>query len=119
MTVLVVDDDDKVLDLFQRFFKIRSITGQFAISSDDAIEIYGNNKDSIKSLVIDLTIDGNYTSVDVIRKVKEDHPDLTVFVITGGLFDSYRDDLVKFSNIEMIQKPFSFNELLTSIEKVI
>jgi len=118
MVVLVVDDDEKVLDLFQRFMAMRKISGLFASNSNLGIELFDEKKDTIKTLIIDLTIDGSYTSINCIDHMKKVNPDLSVFVITGGLFDKYFDDLNRFTKVVKVQKPFLFNELLDDVEKL-
>jgi len=117
MVVLVVDDDEKVLDLFQRFMAMRKINGLFAANSDLGIKEFNEKKEAIKTLIIDLTIDGSYTSINCIDHMKKANPDLSIFVITGGLFDQYVDDLNRFTKVVKVQKPFLFNELLDDVEK--
>ncbi len=118
-SILVVDDDDNIINVFKRFFKLRNlnVSSYFANNVDKAIKILETHH--IDMILTDLKMkpmDG----VDLINFIKKHNNyniDMkkNVFIMTGFPEKDRLKEICQKDVAEIIQKPFQ----LSKIEKLI
>lgn len=87
MKIMVVDDEKDVQLLFQQKFRkeIRSgqVTFHFAFSGEEGLEyLKHNDHRDIYLILSDINMPG-MSGLELLRRVKEEFPDLTVYMITA------------------------------------
>jgi len=81
-TVLIVDDDPAIVASFQRGFERDGWQVCCATTAADAHKVAGRHHPELA--VVDLRI-GTDWGIEVIRKLKQDHPCLHVVLVSGFL----------------------------------
>jgi CheY-like chemotaxis protein len=115
VSILVVDDEADVADLFRQQFRREVRQGQyvmhFAQSADEALGMLG---DGIRPELIVILSDINMPGMDglgLLRKVKEQRADLPVIMVTAYGDDERRRKAREFGAAEFVTKPVDFNLL--------
>lgn len=86
--VLVVDDEEPVRKLFTDLLKRENFTVKTVSSGKNAYEIIGNEDFDI--VLLDIKLPGE-SGVDILKKLKEMRPGLTVIMLTAYGYD---EDLI-------------------------
>ena len=116
MKILVVDDEDIVLDSCQAVFELEGFEAILVPSADKALEAMKNTYFTL--LLIDVKMpeqDGMY----LMRKVKEQWPDIPVIVMSGYYTTETIKEAAKTGAAAFIAKPFEPDELVETIRQVI
>jgi len=115
--VLVVDDEEAHNDICCRL--ISSMMGLTAISAgngNEALEMI--EKYSCDIILLDLRMPG-MSGMSVLRKVKEEHPEIDVIIMTGfGTIES-AVEAMKLGARDYISKPLNLSELERTIREVV
>ena len=120
-TILVVDDSNIVRNFVKRIFSEKYDVG-IAEDGRQAIEIIEENKNNNK--IIAILLDLNMPRVDgfaVLDYMKEDDlfKTIPVSIITGDSSKETIDKAFKYKIIDMLNKPFTENEVRRVVEKTI
>ena len=118
-TILVVDDDTSILDFIEqalsdshKVFTTETVAGAEEISNSNSIDL----------LIADLVIPEK-NGIDMIMEFKKTHPEIKILAISGGGGITGRFDYLPIAKLvgaeDTLKKPFSVNELRTSIETII
>jgi len=113
-TVLLVDDEPKVLDVCERFLMTLGYSVLTARSGREALRIYENNKANIGVVVLDMIMPG-MSGRDIFNALMEMEPGLRVLVSTGYSVEGEVSDLIRRGCKGYIQKPYSIRELAKKI----
>lgn len=113
-TILVVDDDSKILEAFDIFLNEEEINMIAAYDVDEAIK-------KIKGRDIDLVITDfmleSKSSLELYTLVRKKYPDICIIVITGYP-ELISEDYVKMSGANyLLTKPLELNEVRKLIKK--
>ena len=115
LSILVVDDERDVAELFRQRFRRESREGtyvmHFAYSGEEALNklTYG-----IEPQLIVILSDINMPGMDgltLLREVKQRRPDLPVMMVTAYGDDERRRQASEFGATEFITKPVDFDFL--------
>jgi CheY-like chemotaxis protein len=106
-TILVVDDDPGVLDVLVHMLEDLGCEVISANSGPDALERLTQNQD-ISILITDINMPG-MDGHELAELARRDHPDLKILQLSG--LEPRRDGL------PMIRKPFSFEELASTMQR--
>lgn len=79
-TILVVDDEQQIRDMFSKAFSNAGYTVQTAESAEEALEILKNEKYEV--LFLDLNLPG-MNGIDLCRKIREYYPMSIPIAVTG------------------------------------
>jgi CheY-like chemotaxis protein len=119
MKIMVVDDEKDVQILFQQRFRKEIKSGkirfQFAFSAEEGLEYMRKNGTTDLVLILsDINMPG-MNGLDLLKKIKEMHAELPVFMITAyGDENNYR--LAKeYGCDDYITKPLDFSTLKEKI----
>ena len=117
-TILLVDDEDRVMDVGTKVLTRLGYTVLEARSGQEAIEIYKENKDKIALVLLDMVmpdVDGGETY----DRMKEINPNVKVLLSSGYSIDSEAKEILERGCNAFIQKPFGMQELSQVIREVL
>ena len=117
-TVMLVEDEDPVRIFGARALRNKGYNVIEARSGEAALELMGETAEKIDLLITDVVMP-KMDGPDLVREVRETHPDMKVIFISGYTEDSFRQRLDSDSNIHFLPKPFSLKQLATKVKEVI
>jgi len=117
-TILIVEDEELILNLI----KMTLLAGGYNIietgDGAKAVKLYEENKDKISLVICDLGIP-SLSGDEVFENLKKINPNIK-FILISGLIEKEKEEmLLKKGVLEVIQKPFSIDELLPIIRKIL
>jgi CheY-like chemotaxis protein len=122
VSILVVDDEPDVPDLFRQRFRREARQGQyvlhFAASGEEALDQLA---DEIEPQLIVILSDINMPGMDgleLLRTVKQRHPDLPVMMVTAYGDDERRRRAGELGAAEFLTKPVDFDLLKTRLQRL-
>jgi CheY-like chemotaxis protein len=122
VSILVVDDEADVADLFRQQFRREVRQGQYVIhfaqSAEEALDKLG---EGVEPELIVVFSDINMPGMDglgLLRKVKERHADLPVIMVTAYGDDERRRKAAEFGAREFVTKPVDFNLLKQQLQQL-
>jgi CheY-like chemotaxis protein len=122
VSILVVDDEADVAELFRQQFRREVRQGDYVMHfAQTAEEALGKLDDGIRPELIVLLSDINMPGMDglgLLRKVKEQHADLPVIMVTAYGDDERRRKAVEFGAAEFVTKPVDFNLLKQQLQQL-
>jgi CheY-like chemotaxis protein len=115
VSILVVDDERDVAELFRQRFRREARDGTyvmyFAYSGEEALD---KLQDEIEPQLIVILSDINMPGMDgltLLREIKERRPDLPVIMVTAYGDDERRKQASEYGAAEFITKPVDFEFL--------
>jgi DNA-binding NtrC family response regulator len=117
--ILVIEDDDSVQNLFGQFLETQGFTVSHAINGTEGMLLIKQQKpDLIITDIMMPEMDG----LEVIRAVRESHPELPVIAISGGMRAvpiNFLPHAKKFGACRVFEKPVSLADMLTAINELL
>jgi CheY-like chemotaxis protein len=110
-TIALVDDDAQVRGSLLDTLISAGATVEEAAEGGAGIELVRRRRPDL--LVVDFAMPG-MTGADVVRKVREEHPELPVVLVTG-FADFVKLDAVTGPQVAVLWKPFEAQELLRKV----
>lgn len=121
-SILVVDDEPDVAELFRQRFRRESREGtyvmHFAGSGESALE---KLSDGIEPSLIVILSDINMPGMDglaLLREIKQRRPDLPVMMVTAYGDDERRRIAAELGAFEFITKPVDFDKLKAQLRQL-
>jgi two-component system cell cycle sensor histidine kinase/response regulator CckA len=114
-TVLIVDDEPRVLRLLSRIFEGDGYTVLPAESGDTAVQLFDQHAAEIEALVLDVIIPP-FGAGTVLEHVYGKRPDLNVVLVSGDLLHDDLRALLESKGGTFLLKPFLPKELLRTVE---
>jgi len=122
VSILVVDDEPDVPDLFRQRFRREARQGlyvlHFAASGEEALDQLA---DEIEPQLIVILSDINMPGMDgleLLREVKQRRPDLPVMMVTAYGDDERRRRAAEFGAAQFITKPVDFELLKSQLQQL-
>ena len=112
-TVLVVDDDPDLQELFKAFLKKIGFSRVVVGTAKDAIHSLRKQKFDLMFLDLQLP-DG--TGDEVYKTAKQIDPDLNVIVITGYPDSEMLDRILQISPVTVLKKPLKIEQLNQTVK---
>ncbi|MEZ4722390.1 MAG: sigma-54 dependent transcriptional regulator [Flavobacteriales bacterium] len=113
-TILIVDDSHDMLEVLQRNLQALKFHTYQADNVTSAIEILKDSK--VDLLITDLQMP-KVNGMVLINYVNQQYPDIPILVITGFPSVSGAVEVIKAGAIDYLTKPFTAEELSTSVSK--
>jgi CheY-like chemotaxis protein len=115
VSILVVDDEPDVADLFRQRFRRESRQGtyvlHFAASGQEVLEqLAGEIKPELMALLSDINMPG-MDGLTLLGEVKRSHPNLPVIMITAYGDDERRRRADELGAADFVTKPVDFDQL--------
>ena len=115
LNLLVVDDERSMRESCREVARALGFNTQVADSSEHAFSILDST--TIDVVLLDLRLPGNH-GLDVLRQIKERHPEILVVLMTGFATVESAVRAMKLGAYDYITKPFNFDELRMVLERV-
>jgi CheY-like chemotaxis protein len=115
VSILVVDDEPDVADLFHQHFRREARQGtyvmHFATSGAEALNrLSGEIEPSLIAVLSDINMPG-MDGLELLGEIKQHRPDLPVMMVTAYGDDERRRRARKLGACEFITKPVDFDQL--------
>ena len=101
-SILLVDDEPAIVDLFRLWLTGAPYEVSSVNSGAEALAFLENNACNI--VITDVMMPG-ITGIELLRQVKERHPETQVIIVTGHGNVDMAVDALKFGAIDFLQKP--------------
>ncbi len=113
--VLLVDTEKNVLLAYQTVLEEEGYKVEIATSKDEALEKLSYQSFSV--LITEFYLKGK-TTIELVKKVKQDYPELYVIMISAATLktDTY-EEIINAGVDDYFIKPFSSRNLLVNIKK--
>jgi CheY-like chemotaxis protein len=122
VSILVVDDEPDVTDLFRQHFRHEAREGtyvlHFACSAQEALDKLA---DGIRPQLIVILSDINMPQMDglaLLREIKTRRPDLPIIMVTAYGDDERRRRAREYGAAEFITKPVDFDFLKAQLRQL-
>ncbi len=117
-TVLLVDDEDRIIDIGKKILNIMGYKVLVARSGKEAIELYKKNQARIDIVVLDMIMPeiGGGEAYD---KLKEINPHVRVLLSSGYSINGEATEILERGCNGFVQKPFSMKELSRRIREIL
>ncbi len=114
-SILIVDDELSVREALKMILKpiCQVLT---AADGKEALEVIRKGK--IDLVTLDLKMPG-LSGIEVLRKIKESHPDIEVLIVTAYSSDQTSKEANQYGADQIIPKPFSAPELIETVNKTL
>jgi DNA-binding NtrC family response regulator len=115
LKILIVDDSPDTLEILSRNLSDNGYKTYISSNVPDAIRML--ESETIDLVVTDLKMP-KVSGLDLVRHVKSNYPDTEVMMITGYATVDGAVDAVKSGAEEYLTKPFTEEELLSAVQRV-
>ena len=105
--MLIVEDEPDISECLQRFFGQRGFSVDASFSGEEAMERLQTRVADV--ILLDLMLPG-VSGIEVLKRVKELHPELKVVIVTAVDQQDIRDMARHFGAAAYITKPFDFSD---------
>jgi PAS domain S-box-containing protein len=117
-TILLVEDDDALRALASRVLRSAGFTVMQASNGEHALEVAGGHAGEIHLVATDVVMPG-MRSGELVRRLREVRPSIRVLFMSGYPDDDVTRRGVMQEKAELLQKPFSPQELVARVRKVL
>ena len=122
VSILVVDDEADVAELFRQQFRREVRQGHYVMHfAQSAEEALGKLEDGVQPELVVVLSDINMPGMDglgLLRKVKEQHANLAVIMVTAYGDDERRRTAREFGAAEFVTKPVDFELLKEQLQQL-
>lgn len=122
VSIMIVDDEPDVADLFRQRFRREVREGKYVIHfAGSGEEALGKLTDGVQPGLIVLLSDINMPGMDglgLLREVKQRHADLPVIMVTAYGDDDRRRKASEYGAAEFVTKPVDFNLLKQHLQQL-
>jgi two-component system cell cycle sensor histidine kinase/response regulator CckA len=116
-TVLLVEDEDPVRLFSARALRNKGYKVIEAKSGEAALEVITSGSEKVELLITDVVMP-KMDGPNLVKLVRELHPDMKVIFISGYTEDAFRKRLDRDSDIHFLPKPFSLKQLASKVKEV-
>ena len=122
VSILVVDDEPDVADLFRPCFRREARQGtyvlHFADSGEEALQrLAGEIEPELIVILSDINMPG-IDGLELLRHVKQRRPDLPVMMVTAYGDDERRRRAAEYGATHFITKPVDFDHLKVQLQSL-
>ena len=118
LPVLVVEDDDAVRELISAVFQRFSIPYHSTSSEEEARQSWAQNQDPIGIALIDVTLPGETSGVELALEFHATKSSLKVILTSGYPKETVLKDLSLPENFLFLEKPFAPTALVEMIQSL-
>jgi len=122
VSILIVDDEPDVADLFRQRFRRETRAGtyvlHFAASGEEALDrLAGEIKPHLIVILSDINMPG-MDGLELLRVLKERRPELPVMMVSAYGDDERRRRAAEYGAMEFVTKPVDFDLLKTQLQQL-
>ncbi len=115
-TILVVDDDLNLLEMIGESLAEQGYDVLVAAHPDEALRKLSEIDVRFALLDYDLCVPG-MTGVDLAQKIRFQHPDIIILIMTGYQNIKYAVDAMRNFKFDYMIKPFRVDQVISSFER--
>jgi DNA-binding NtrC family response regulator len=117
-TALIVDDEKIMLDIQSLMLQKIGFDILKASNSSEACRLYGDEKERIDIVVLDMLMPDEKGTATY-KRLKKMNPDIRVLISSGLEKDRDIEEILNDGQNGFIQKPFKFEEFTNNIDTVL
>ena len=117
-TILVVEDEIRMLRLLVRFFSRHGFRVLQATDGEQALEIYRREAREIDAVLLDVRLPKK-TGDQVFREMRTVNPAVKVVLASGYLDPKIKTDMTSAGIKYFVDKPYVLNDLLVIVENML
>jgi len=122
VSILVVDDEPDVADLFRQHFRREARQGayvlHFAASGEEALDqLSGEIRPELIVILSDINMPG-MDGLTLLREIKQRRPDLPVMMVTAYGDDERRRHAAEAGALQFLSKPVDFDFLKAQLRQL-
>ena len=117
-TILVVEDEMRMLRLLVRFFSRHGFRVLQATDGEQALEIYRREAREIDAVLLDVRLPKK-TGDQVFREMRTVNPAVKVVLASGYLDQKIKTDMTSAGIKYFVDKPYVLNDLLVIVENML
>ena len=117
-TILLVDDEEEVLKVGEKFLKAMGYQVLTAHDGKEAIEVHQKHQESIDLVLLDIVMPIMGGS-EVFDRLKKINPNIKVLISSGYSIDGEATKILERGGSGFIQKPFDIKQLSQSIRVIL
>lgn len=107
--ILLVDDEKEFVHTLAERLETRGLSSAMAYEGEQALAMVAADEPEV--MVLDLRMPG-MQGMEVLRRVKRDHPDVQVVILTGHGSEADRELAEELGAFDYLQKPVNINQLV-------
>ncbi|MHA3775246.1 response regulator [Verrucomicrobiota bacterium sgz303538] len=111
-TVLVVDDEEAIQDMFKLFLKKNGFSRQIVGTGKDAL--HALNKQRFDLCFLDLQLP-DITGDEIYAIAKERYPEMPIVIITGYPDSQMLDNILRHGPVTVLKKPLQLEQMLQTL----
>lgn len=115
--IVVVDDEAPIRDLLSSYFQKRNYSVSTASSATEAVRLL--DEIAVDLMILDIAL-ADSDGLELLERIKADHPKLPVIILTGMGFD---DELLKEALAKKasgyVSKTLPLDQLLMEVRRVL
>jgi two-component system cell cycle sensor histidine kinase/response regulator CckA len=116
--VLLVEDEDPVRAVSQRALQSQGVNLQVASGGEEALEILANAEADFDVIVTDVVMP-DVDGPTWVRRAQEHGTDARIIFVSGYAEESFSDDLATFNGAVFLPKPYSLQQLISMVSKMV
>lgn len=117
-TILLAEDDPSVHRLMVTILENEGYEVLPAMRGDDAVELFENNRDRIRMLVLDVIMPG-LGGQEVLQRIRKMAPEIPALFVSGYSEDALHHEQVLDPDIQLLRKPFTTQQVLRRIRELL
>ena len=117
-TILIVDDEDLVLEVGQKFLKFMGYQVFTARNGEEALEAYRTHQGKISLVLLDLVMP-KMEGGEVFDRLKQISPDVKILISSGYGINGEASRILERGAHGFIQKPFDMKQLSRLIRTIL
>lgn len=114
INLLIVDDEERFLSTAKKLLEKRDVSVITCTNGFDALRIIEERR--VDVIVLDIKMPG-MDGVEVLRKVKQNHPDIEVILLTGHASVESAVEGLKLGAADYLMKPSTISDILVKVEE--
>lgn len=116
--VLLVDDDQTIRQAIQEILNLSQYEVWEASNGNEALDLFQQHRQTISLVITDVTMP-LMSGKELVRELHRHRPGLPVLLLSGYGEQILEDELFHTPHIGFLTKPFSLNQLLHEINKLL
>jgi len=117
-TILLVEDEKNMLDLLEKTLARDGYQVLAAADGETALNIYRRSKEAIDVVLLDIGLP-KVAGFDVLRKIKNENPDVKVVIASGYLEPKLRSEIDRAGVKHFLSKPYRPDEVVRTLQSLI
>lgn len=115
LTVLIVDDEADLLEMYRELFELEGYKVFTAESAREALTLFRDHRDI--QLIISDSHMGDMSGMDLLKALKKNFQTIPPFYLATGAVEQTEEDIKALGATGLVLKPFDLDEILLRIKR--